>query len=89
MHLVSTNVGSPKLESWKYPLPGDSVVFRISRVIINAGPDGKPRVVRLQMPPDAHRSTVSDHIACGSEICDAQWYPDGSHVAFISGAAAH
>jgi dipeptidyl-peptidase-4 len=90
MHLVSTNVGSPKLESWKYPLPGDSVIFRISRVIIRQGPDGRPSVVRLQMPPDAHRSTVSDHISCsGNTLCDAQWYPDGSHLAFVSSSRDH
>jgi dipeptidyl aminopeptidase/acylaminoacyl peptidase len=90
MHLVSTNVGAPRLESWKYPLPGDSVVFRISRVIINQGPDGQPRVVRLQMPPDVHRSTVSDHVACsGGTICDVQWYPDGSHLAFVSSSRDH
>jgi len=89
MHLVSTNVGSPRLESWKYPLPGDSVIFRISRVIISEGPNGLPRVVRLQMPPDDHRSTVSDHVACGGEICDVQWYPDGSHLAFISSSRDH
>jgi dipeptidyl aminopeptidase/acylaminoacyl peptidase len=88
MHLVSTNVGIPNLESWKYPLPGDSVIFRISRVIISQGPDGRPRMVRLQMPPDAHRSTVSDHIAC-STICDVQWYPDGSHLAFVSSSRDH
>ena len=90
MHLVSTNVGSPRLDSWKYPLPGDSVVFRISRVIIDSGPDGRPRVVRLAMPPDVHRSTVSDHVACsGGTICDVQWYPDGSHLAFISSSRDH
>jgi dipeptidyl aminopeptidase/acylaminoacyl peptidase len=90
MHLVSTNVGIPRLDSWKYPLPGDSVVFRISRVIINPGPDGRPRVVRLEMPPDVHRSTVSDHVACsGGTICDVQWYPDGSHLAFISSSRDH
>ncbi|MGQ0642448.1 MAG: DPP IV N-terminal domain-containing protein [Gemmatimonadaceae bacterium] len=89
MHLVSTNVGVPRLESWKYPLPGDSVIFRISRVIINEGPDGRPRIVRLQMPPDQHRSTVSDHVACGGGICDVQWYPDGSHLAFISSSRDH
>lgn len=90
MHLVSTNVGAPRLESWKYPLPGDSVIFRISRVIINQGPDGRPRLVRLQMPPDQHRSTVSDHVACsGSTICDVQWYPDGSHFAFVSSSRDH
>jgi dipeptidyl aminopeptidase/acylaminoacyl peptidase len=90
MYLVSTNVGMPRLEAWKYPVPGDSVIFRISRVIINQGPDGRPRVVRLQMPPDQHRSTVSDHVACnGGTICDVQWYPDGSHLAFISSSRDH
>ena len=89
MYLVSTNVGTPRLEAWKYPVPGDSVIFRISRVIIALGPDGAPTVVRLQMPPDAHRSTVSDHIACGGTICDVQWYPDGSHLAFISSSRDH
>jgi dipeptidyl-peptidase 4 len=89
MYLVSTNVGSPKLEAWKYPLPGDSVIFRVSRVIVRLGADGTPTLVRLKMPPDQHRSTVSDHIACGLEICDVQWYPDGSHLAFISSSRDH
>jgi dipeptidyl-peptidase-4 len=90
MYLVTTNVGNPTLQAWKYPMPGDSVVFHISRVIINQGPDGQPRVVRLQMPPDFHRSTVSDHVACsGNTVCDLQWYPDGSHVAFISSSRDH
>lgn len=90
MYLVSTNVGTPTLEAWKYPVPGDSVIFRISRVIINLDDADGPRVVRLQMPPDAHRSTVSDHIACsGGVVCDLQWYPDGSKVAFISSSRDH
>lgn len=91
MHLVSTNVGSPTLQSWKYPLPGDSVVFRIHRVVVSLpGEQGaQPRVVRLQLPPDAHRSTVSDHIACGGAVCDLQWYPDGSQLAFISSSRDH
>lgn len=89
MYLVSTNVGSPRLQRWRYPLPGDSVVFRISRVIVDLSGDA-PRVVRLQMPPDAHRSTVSDHVACsGGTVCDLQWYPDGSHVAFVSSSRDH
>lgn len=90
MHLVTTTVGAPTLKSWKYPMPGDSVIFRISRVIISEGPGGRPRMVRLQMPPDMHRSTVSDHVACsGGTICDVQWYPDGSHLAFISSSRDH
>ncbi|MFI5281453.1 MAG: DPP IV N-terminal domain-containing protein, partial [Gemmatimonadales bacterium] len=51
MYLVQTQVGHPSLEQWKYPLPGDSVITTIQRVIIDL--DG-PRVIRLQMPPDQH-----------------------------------
>ncbi|MBP7551196.1 MAG: DPP IV N-terminal domain-containing protein [Gemmatimonadaceae bacterium] len=91
MTLVGTNVGAPKVETWKYPFPGDSVIFRISRVVIDLpGTAGAaPRLTRLQMGPDQHRSTVSDHIACGAAICDLQWYDDGSHVAFISSSRDH
>ena len=90
MHLVSTNVGSPRLQSWKYPVPGDSTGFRISRIIVDLGSGGAPRVVRLQMPVDAHRSTVSDHIACrGGTLCDAQWNPDGSQLVFVSSSRDH
>jgi dipeptidyl aminopeptidase/acylaminoacyl peptidase len=88
MALVATNVGAPRYDIWRYPFPGDSVIFRIHRVVIDmSGPS--PRIVRLQMPPDQHRSTVSDHVACGSGICDLQWYPDGSHVAFASVSRDH
>ncbi|MEP7380634.1 MAG: DPP IV N-terminal domain-containing protein [Gemmatimonadota bacterium] len=89
MFLVTTNVGSPKLEAWKYPLPGDSVIFRVSRVIVSFQDDGSPRLVRLQMPPDAHRSTVADHIACGLEICDVQWMAGGTQLSFISSSRDH
>jgi dipeptidyl aminopeptidase/acylaminoacyl peptidase len=89
MYLVRTQVGEPELEAWRYPLPGDSVIFRIHRVVIEVeGPDA-PRVVRLQMPPDMHRSMVSDHIACGTRLCDLLWYPDGSAIAFVSGSRDH
>jgi dipeptidyl-peptidase 4 len=90
MYLVRTKVGEPELEAWKYPLPGDSVIFRISRVVIDLDAAGGPKVIRFNMPPDAHRSTVSDHVACsGGTICDVQWYPDGSNVAFVSSSRDH
>ena len=89
MVLVATNVGNPRVEQWKYPMPGDSAVFRLSRVIITLGPDGAGKVVRFDMPPDAHRSTVSDHVACGGAVCDTQWYPDGSALAFVSSSRDH
>jgi dipeptidyl aminopeptidase/acylaminoacyl peptidase len=90
MYLTTTNVGAPRLEAWRYPLPGDSVIFRIHRVVIALdGGDGRPKVTRLQMPPDQHRSRVSDHIECGGEVCDLEWFPDGSKIAFVSSSRDH
>ncbi len=87
MYLVTTNVGHPKLEAWKYPLPEDKEIFRIHRVVIHV--DG-PRVVRLLMPPDQHRSTVTDHIALRTgELADAEWSPDSSLLAFVSVSRDH
>jgi len=89
MYLVRTTVGEPELEAWRYPLPGDSVIFRIHRVVIDVAGPNAPRVVRLQLPPDAHRSMVTDHVACGVELCDLLWYPDGSALAFVSSSRDH
>lgn len=86
MHLVRTTTGEPVLESWRYPLPKDSVIFRIHRVIIDVP---SQRVVRLQMPPDQHRSTISDHVADGTTFLDVEWYPDASHIAFVSSSRDH
>jgi len=89
MYLVNTQVGHPELRAWKYPLPGDSIIPTIQRVIIDVGADA-PRVIRLQMPPDQHRSTLCDHIACrGGDWADVEWYPDGSHLAFVSTSRDH
>jgi dipeptidyl-peptidase-4 len=87
MYLVNTKVGHPELSAWKYPLPGDSVIATIARVVINVD---TPRVIRFQMPPDPHRSTLCDHVICrGSEWADVEWYPDGSHIAFVSTSRDH
>src|SRR5204862_592741 len=87
MYLVETKVGHPKLEAWKYPLPGDEVVTTIQRVIINL--DG-PKVIRLRLPPDQHRSTLCDHVACrGGAWADVEWSPDAAHLAFVSTSRDH
>jgi dipeptidyl aminopeptidase/acylaminoacyl peptidase len=87
MYLVGTSVGHPKLETWKYPLPGDADVTMIERVIIDLD---NPKVVRLQMPPDQHRGTLCDHLICrGSRWEDVQWSPDSSKVAFVSTSRDH
>jgi dipeptidyl aminopeptidase/acylaminoacyl peptidase len=82
MYLVESNIGHPRLRAWKYPLPGDSVVAMIHRVVIEV--DG-PRVVRLQMPPDYHRGTLSDNISMN----DYKWSPDGSRLALASTSRDH
>lgn len=89
MYLASTNVGHPRLEAWRYPMPVDSVVFRIERVIIHLDEAGGPRVVRLRMPPDVHRSTICDHIVCGGEWVDVDWLPGGDRLAFVSSSRDH
>jgi dipeptidyl aminopeptidase/acylaminoacyl peptidase len=91
MYLVETGPGHPTLQAWKYPLPGDSVVPMLERVIIHLGDvtsDGvtgnTPRVVPLQTPPDHHRSTVCDGIKCGGQLSDVEWSADSRHFAFVS-----
>ncbi|NOR14315.1 MAG: prolyl oligopeptidase family serine peptidase [Candidatus Aminicenantes bacterium] len=87
MYLVNTKVGHPKLEAWKYPLPEDKEIFRIHRIVIHVD---EPRVVRLQMPPDQHRSTITDHIAVrGGQLADAEWSLDSSQLAFVSVSRDH
>jgi dipeptidyl aminopeptidase/acylaminoacyl peptidase len=86
MYLVDTTAGHPALQAWKYPLPGDETVTMIERVVIEVDA-GKN--VRLQMPPDQHRSTLCDDLACHDEWGDVQWSADGSTVAFVSTARDH
>ena len=86
MYLVDTRVGHPVLEQWKYPLPGDSAIFTIHRVIIDVD---RGSMVRLQMPPDQHRSSLCDHVVCGGRWADVEWSPDGSELYFLSTSRDH
>ena len=86
MYLVSTSVGHPRLEAWKYPLPGDPKIFMIERVVIDVD---RARVVRLQMPPDPHRSSVCDDVECNGPFEDVEWSADGRQVAFLSTSRDH
>ncbi len=89
MYLVRTNAGHPQLSAWKYPLPGDSVVSMIHRVVIDLS-NATPAVIRLRMPADQHRSTVCDHISCNDgEFADVEWFSDGTQLAFVSSSRDH
>ena len=82
MYLVRTQVGHPTLRAWKYPLPGDSVVAMVHRVVIDV--DAKT-VLRLKMPPDFHRSTLGDDIS----MSDYAFSPDGAQLALASTSRDH
>ncbi len=86
MYLVETKVGHPVLQAWKYPLPGDEKITMIERVVIDVDAH---KVTRLQMPPDQHRSTLCDDVACDDSWSDVQWAPDGSTLAFVSTSRDH
>ena len=89
MYLVNTEVGHQELDAWRYPLPEDSVIFRISRVILDLDRPSGERVIPLQMAPDQHRSTCSDHIRCGSGFGDVEWSGDSEQIAFVSSTRDH
>ncbi|UAY56400.1 S9 family peptidase [Arachidicoccus terrestris] len=86
MYLVSTNVGAPKLQSWKYELPGDTAIFKIHRCIVYVD---QPKVVMLQVPADPRRSTLSDNISDRGRMNDVYWSEDGSRLAFVSTSRDH
>jgi len=86
MYLVSTNIGAPNLQSWKYPLPQDEDIIRIHRVIIEVD---TPKVIRLQLAADARRGTLCDDISCSGGFDDNQWNDDASKLMFVSTSRDH
>lgn len=88
MTLVGTNVGAPTVEQWRYPFVGDKDVTLIERVIIDLS-GATPKLVRLQMPPDQHRSTCADDLLCAGGWEDVQWAKDGTTLAFVSTDRGH
>ena len=87
MFLVDTGVGHPKLQAWKYPLPGDQTVTTIQPVVIDVATS---TTVRLDLPALEHRSSLCDDISCrGDEWSDAQWSSDSGTLALLSTSRDH
>ena len=86
MYLVTTTVGAPTLEAWKYPLPQDKEIIKIHRVIIEVD---TAKVIRLKMSPDEHRSTLCDDISCSGGFDDNEWSADATKLAFVSTTRDH
>jgi len=85
-YILSTNIGAPKLSTWKSALPGDPNIAMIQRVIIDVD---AAKVIRLQMPPDPHRSTQCDDVSCDGGWDDVYWSADASSLAFVSTSRDH
>lgn len=87
MHMISTQTGRSELDSWSYPLPQDSIVFMIHRVVVHVD---EPRTVRLDLPADYHRGTTTDHIAdWDGTFLDVRWSQDSEQLAFVSSSRDH
>jgi dipeptidyl aminopeptidase/acylaminoacyl peptidase len=82
MYLVPTVVGHPTLRVSKFPLPGDSVMAMLHRVVIDVDAG---TVTRLHMPPDFHRGTLGDNI----RMTDYVWSPDAKRLAIASVSRDH
>ncbi len=89
MYRMTTNVGHSELDAWAYPLPEDTVIFRIERIIVDVADPAAPRVVEFDMPADPHRSSVCDHVYCDRTFTDVEWWEDGSQLAFVSSSRDH
>jgi dipeptidyl aminopeptidase/acylaminoacyl peptidase len=89
MYTVTTNVGHPELDAWRYPLPEDSVIFRIERLVADVSDVDDPSVTFFDMLPDPHRSATCDHIYCAGRFLETEWYPDADSVAFLSVSRDH
>lgn len=88
MYLVPVTNRHPQLEAWRYPLLGDKDVVMIQPVVIDVA-TGK--TTRLKMDPEYHRSTLCDDVSCrgGAGWDDAQFSPDGKHLALVSSSRDH
>ena len=83
MYTVTTQVGHPVLDAWKYPLPGDKKVFMIEPVVIDVA---TRKVVRMQLPPQQRLSSLCDDISCSSNghWDDLKWAPDSKTLAMVN-----
>ena len=83
MYTINTQIGHPKLEQWKYPLPGDDKIFMIEPVVIDVAARS---VVRLKLPPQQRLSSLCDDLDCDRNGTwdDLKWAPDSKTLAIVN-----
>ena len=84
----STRVGHPKLQAWKYPLPGDDVVTMIQRVVIDVGRGARSCASRWSPTSTAPRcATTSPAAAATGRTCSGR--RTATQLAFVSTSRDH
>jgi dipeptidyl-peptidase 4 len=81
MHLLEMATGRPRLHSWPYALPGDSIVPLHEWVVVDVP---ARTVVPLRTPADHQRTSSCCGRLRGDAIGDTEWSADGGSVAFMS-----
>jgi dipeptidyl-peptidase 4 len=81
MHLLEMAVGRPRLHSWPYALPGDTIVPLHEWLVVDVA--GR-RVAPLQAPADQQRTSSCCGRLRGDAIGDTEWSRDGRYVAYAS-----
>lgn len=81
MHLLRTAEPRPRLQTWKYALPGDTVVPMHERVVLRVD---DPGVVGLETPPDHQRTSSCCGLARADGWADVEWSQDATSLAFAS-----
>ncbi|CAN5654014.1 S9 family peptidase [soil metagenome] len=81
MHLLETTVGRPRLHSWAYAIPGDTIVPMLERIIIDVDAQ---RVIPLRAERDHQRTSSCCGMLRGDVLGDAEWSGDGNRFVFAS-----
>lgn len=81
MPLWRTQVGRPQLITYRYALPGDSIVPMYERVIVDVA---ARTVTPVQAPPDHQRTSSCCGMLRGDALGDVEWSADGARVAYVS-----
>ena len=81
MTLWRTRIGRPEADIWPYALPGDSIVTKLERVVIDVA---EASVTFLNMDRDHHRSSNCCGLIRNGYWTDIEWSSDSSTLGFVS-----
>ncbi len=80
-YLLRTAEPRAELMAWPYPVPGDSVVPLLSRVVVDVE---AREVVQLDAPADHQRTSSCCGLTRGPVWADVEWDGDGGRLAYVS-----